>query len=363
MHFNIRVTIVYLFYWMPLVMLLVFSQSVYAQKGKNSPSGADSSGSVKTSVTYLTLRNETGKRKPKDYYGSRRSDAKSGICHHERSTRSKLKKWSDKSPIKFSTDKNTVSRLSTMSSSDFDAFLDQAAKRGRIVMYIHGYNVEFTKACRRAAALQNALELEGSLFLFSWPADGKQVSYTRDEADLEWTVDFLQQFLAKLANKYPGASIQLVGHSLGTRGLVKALAFGEFGPKDKPLFDHLVLLAPDIDTDVFQQLLPRVRPRVRNITVYASDGDNALKLSREVHGYPRLGEAGAYLTLADGVDTVDVSRVEAGSSSGHGYHTKSPEVLRDLEQLLKRNLLPGKRDGLKQKEVNGRAYWELQPGH
>ena len=59
---------------------------------------------------------------------------------------------------------------------------------GNVVIYIHGYKIDFEKSCRRSAVFQRALGLQDRLLLFSWPADGNMLKYTWDEADLIWSV-------------------------------------------------------------------------------------------------------------------------------------------------------------------------------
>ena len=49
-----------------------------------------------------------------------------------------------------------------------------------------------------------------------------------------------------------------------------------------PLVNQLVLLAPDYDSQTFVESLPRLLPLAARISVYASDNDAPLKLSRKV---------------------------------------------------------------------------------
>ena len=84
--------------------------------------------------------------------------------------------------------------------------------------------------------------------------------------------------------------------TLGTRGVLLALVMlAEEEQSDAPLFNQVVLIAPDIDVEMFKQYLPLIKPLVKNITVYVSANDAPLALSRQVRGYPRLGESGKHL--------------------------------------------------------------------
>jgi len=67
---------------------------------------------------------------------------------------------------------------------------EQAASessKNKVVLFVHGYNINFVKGCNRAAVFQQTLDENSRLLLFSWPSDGTLVSYTRDEADIEWS--------------------------------------------------------------------------------------------------------------------------------------------------------------------------------
>ena len=49
----------------------------------------------------------------------------------------------------------------------------------------------------------------------------------------------------------------------------------------------------------------------------------------------RLGEAGAYLTVAPGVETIDVSAVPVFEVTGHLYHLYNPRAVADVVRLLR----------------------------
>ena len=53
--------------------------------------------------------------------------------------------------------------------------------------------------------------------------------------------------------------VDVVAHSLGARGAVQALARMAYRESAASILNELVLIAPDIDTDIFRQELPLVR--------------------------------------------------------------------------------------------------------
>ena len=195
--------------------------------------------------------------------------------------------------------------------------------------------------------------------MFSWPSDGVIVNYTRDESDLFWSVDPLHQTLLDMIDRFGTGKINLIAHSLGSRGVMLALIrLAQTKQGDKPLVNQVVLAAPDIDTGIFEQYLPLIRPLARNISVYVSNKDSALAVSRQLHGYPRLGEAGAHLEGMAGVEIIDVSDIPVHQPSGHVYHLYHPAVVNDLKQLLNKSKTASQRRNLKQ---IGENIWSIQP--
>jgi esterase/lipase superfamily enzyme len=179
------------------------------------------------------------------------------------------------------------------------------------------------------------------------------------EADLMWSVPYLARFIDEIVKRGGRGRVDVVAYSLGVRGAVQALARMAYREASDSILNELVLVAPDIDTAIFQQELPLIRKTALRITVYASDNDKALKVSHDVHGYPRLGMAGEYLTVLEGVETIDVSPLEMRRFSGHIYHLFNPEVTEDLTRLLCTGKPAGQRPGLQAAENNGLPFWRL----
>jgi esterase/lipase superfamily enzyme len=185
------------------------------------------------------------------------------------------------------------------------------------------------------------------------------LNYTRDESDLYWSVSPLADMLVELADVFGAGGFDVAAHSLGTRGVFLALLLlaGEES-RPRPMINHLVFLAPDIDTEIFEQSLDRIRPLAAHITIYVSGNDTPLSVSRQVHGYPRLGEAGTHLDGLEGVDIVDLSDAGVRYPSGHVYHLHHPGVINDLNALLIEGKPARSRENL---ERSGQNTWRLQP--
>ena len=124
-----------------------------------------------------------------------------------------------------------------------------------------------------------------------------------------------------------------------------------------PIFDQVVLAAPDVDADTFRdEIAPALLPTSARVTLYASSHDVALEASRRVHGYARAGEAGDGLVVVKGMDTVDVSEV----SGGHSYIGNSGRVLDDLGAMLLRHAPREGRPDAVLRPLRGLHYWLLR---
>ena len=316
------------------------------------------------SVPFVTLRNRTGETEPSNYYGGSRGSLEAGFCTVSFSPIWGLEDIAGAVPFYIPDEKIELVGVQEFSLADLgnDIALLPEKNHGNLVLYIHGYNIDFEKSCRRGALLQRSLGLKERLLLFSWPADGSMLKYTWDEADLLWSVPHIANFLEKAVSTAGNAGrVDVVAHSLGARGIVQALIRLSYRTSDKLILNELVLIAPDIDTDIFRQDLKQLKNVVRRITVYVSDNDRALKLSQEVHGYPRLGQAGEELTIFEEVETIDISGINLRRFSGHIYHLFNPEVIEDLTELLTTGESAVHRSRLKITQKEGLQYWLLEP--
>ena len=116
-------------------------------------------------------------------------------------------------------------------------------------------------------------------------------------------------------------------------------------------------IAPDMDRHDFEEVLPQLPGIASGITIYASDTDGPLRASRELHGEPRIGEAGEHLSLFEGVETIDISEVPQTDITGHNYHYFNERVIGDLRQLFIEGTRAAQRSGLKEKTRNNKRYW------
>lgn len=237
--------------------------------------------------------------------------------------------------------------------------VDEAPERDLLV-FIHGYNVDFVSAVRRTAQIAVDLPFRGVPVCYSWPSQASLLGYTVDENNAAWTVSHLKAFLLDLAETSGADSINLVAHSMGNRALTSALSEISLELRDTPpLFDRVVLAAPDVDADHFRRdLAPRLLQTADSVTLYASSDDRALIASKKVHGYPRAGESGSELVVVPGIETIDVSGIDL-SLLGHSYYGDSGKILRDLFGLVHHRLPAAQRQWLRPQQWGQLVYYQL----
>ncbi|RGP37612.1 alpha/beta fold hydrolase [Pseudotabrizicola alkalilacus] len=306
---------------------------------------------------YFTLRNRTGSPEPGDAYGGERSDLKAGLCRVEELDLGVLAPLADLAP-NFLLEE--LLRVQDVQELDIATVLEglaaSAGERGP-ALYVHGYYIGFEKGCRRAALFQQNADLSGRFLWFSWPSDGAAAYYTHDEADLYWSLPDLADTIIKLEQRFGSKNVDVIGHSLGARGVILALA--EVANRDPDIrLGHVVLLAPDVDFGIFERILPRIAPIAESITIYATTGDRPLALSAQLHGYPRLGEAGNDVSGLTGVEVIDLSDLPSEGPTGHLYHIYSRAVGEDLRRLLNAGERADGRQGL---VVQSENVWRLRP--
>lgn len=238
-----------------------------------------------------------------------------------------------------------------------------AASKGRnLFLFVHGYNVSFADAARRTAQLSYDLSFDGAPMFFSWPSQASLSGYTVDEANIEWSTRHIKQFIVEMADQSGSPNIYLIGHSMGTRGLTRALKeLVAERPDLRGRFREIILAAPDIDADVFRDdLAPALSKAGRRVTLYASSKDMALRASKKVHGYARAGDAESGVLIVKGVETVDASRVD-DSMLAHSYFVESVSVIKDIASMFRMRLAAGQRASLKAIKTRFGQYWRIEP--
>jgi esterase/lipase superfamily enzyme len=298
-------------------------------------------------------------------FGDERGDTvRFGLCEVRFLSIPGVERLTDAVPFHLPSEIKRINSIREVEEGDFWRRFSDTLTVGpghKTVIYVHGFKISLEKGCRRVAAFKREVDLGDNVILFSWPSNGSLLNYAHDEEDLAWSVTDIETMLRAVVERVGPGNVNLVGHSLGGRGVVQALTQFDW-PRGRPRpFDQVVLLAPDVDTGIFRKQFPKLRRLAGRVTLYAFGGDNALKLSRQIHGYPRLGEAGPDLTVLEGLETIDLSPTGSYEISGHLYHQHNPYVIADIRRLLKIGDGADNRPGLSTVRRDGMRYWSLVP--
>jgi esterase/lipase superfamily enzyme len=104
---------------------------------------------------------------------------------------------------------------------------------------------------------------------------------------------------------------------------------------------HIILVAPDIDIDVFKEQAEPFPRRERRVYVLISKDDKALAVSRRIAGeVNRVGAESANELAELGVTVIDLTEVDDESSLNHAKFADSPEVVQLIgDAILQGNTL------------------------
>lgn len=165
------------------------------------------------------------------------------------------------------------------------ADLAKSAGRSRVLVFVYGYNNRFDEAVYRLAQIVNDSKAPVIPVLFSWPSRGilNLSAYKEDLESAHASRVALRQLLITIAANRNIREVTILCHSMGCWPALDALQ-----PKEK--VKNLLLVAPDVDIDVFLYDIHRVGSPKPRVAIFISRDDMALNLSELISsGRPRLG--------------------------------------------------------------------------
>ena len=202
------------------------------------------------------------------------------------------------------------------------------------VIFVHGYNTRHAEGIFRLAQLGHDLQMPGVKVHFAWPSAGRPMVYAYDRDSALFSRDRLEALLSEVAAVGPDRII-LVAHSMGTLLTMETLRQMAVGGRADLMarLGGVVLIAPDLDVDVFRAQAERIEELPRPFLIVSSRRDRVLRISGLLTGrHERLGRIGGVDTLADlDVTVVDVSAFAAGL--GHFTLGDSPALIRIVEGI------------------------------
>jgi esterase/lipase superfamily enzyme len=205
------------------------------------------------------------------------------------------------------------------------------------VVFVHGYNTEFDYALYRTAQMAYDLKYDGAALLYSWPSGSGLASYNYDRESSEQAEPYLRAFLELVVKDTGAKSVSIIAHSMGNMPLLRVLqTLGPSLPEGVRL-NQVILAAPDVDRNLFENLAANIRQYGRGVTLYCSANDRAMAAARRVAGgIPRAGDVPAEgpLVIA-GIDTIDITQTSTDYLAlNHSSYAERGALLNDIGLLL-----------------------------
>lgn len=199
-----------------------------------------------------------------------------------------------------------------------------------ITIFVHGYNTSFSDGVFRTAQLAHDFGLKGVAVGFSWPSAAHPLGYSHDRDSVLLARDGLEEMLRDVS-RAGARNVVIVGHSLGAMLVMESLrqmAIASPGLPDR-ILDGVVLIAPDIDTDLFHAQAGRIRFLPQPFAIFVSQKDRALMLSSRINGRSnRLGTLDSADSLSDlDVTIVDVTAFSGPAAQSHMTAVSSPALI------------------------------------
>ncbi|MEM8771827.1 MAG: alpha/beta hydrolase [Pseudomonadota bacterium] len=239
---------------------------------------------------------------------------------------------------------------------DHDEFANALASERTAFVYVHGYNEPMKNAAMKAAQIAADIKGAPKPIIYSWPTlhsfdqfkDPTQYQPSRLNAEAS-RLQFIQ-FLELIRKETNVEQVHIIAHSMGNYLMLDALADhyrNQPLPEQTNFFGELIMAAPDVEADDFKKIVADLEPIFDHQTLYVSDKDLAMGISRWGVCIPRgtdecgvragytPGPPAAPSALGATHDTIDVSRLKEWffDISGHNY-VPATRLLEDIAGLI-----------------------------
>jgi len=248
----------------------------------------------------------------------------------------------------------------------FIAEIDRRLERSRskdVYIYVHGYKVDFENPVLVASELWHFLGYNGAFVAYSWPTTAKRLAYLSDIENARASARALRQLVVYISEESRAERIHILGYSAGTRLVSRLLAdigMLAYGLDEEEIerrirLGHVILTGSDVDRAIIAGYILDGALRVPDsVTIYASDADKALGVSRFVFSRTRAGQlsdtdkvgprTAEFFRETDKLRLIDVSDAEGSKTgNGHAYFRSSPWVSSDILMTLLYDLAPAER--------------------
>ncbi len=242
----------------------------------------------------------------------------------------------------------TLKEIKVLTKAEFLARVREklaASKRFKdhALVFVHGYKTKFDNAVYRTAQIAYDLKFDGATFLYSWPSGGTLQGYTYDRESAAQAEPYLREFLELVRDETSAKKLSVIAHSMGNQLLLRVLQDLKRSLPEGVLISQLILAAPDVDRDNFENIVSSIKGIAEGITLYAAANDTALQVSRQVNGgVPRAGDVpeGGPIVI-EGIDTIDATATSMDSVGiNHSGYAENNALLQDIGKLIGEGVRP-----------------------
>lgn len=206
-----------------------------------------------------------------------------------------------------------------------------------VIVFAHGFNTNFSEGLYRQAQMGHDFQMPGLSVHYSWPSAARVTAYAFDRESAIFARDGLEETLGLIAATRVRRII-VSAHSMGAMVLMETLRSMAQNRAER-FFGRLqavVLMAPDLDTDVFRGQAAPLLARGVPIYVFYSSADRALRVSSRLRGQSqRLGSLRSLEAVSDLpitlIDTTDIG--DAQDALGHFAVATSPTLIAMIQGL------------------------------
>lgn len=197
------------------------------------------------------------------------------------------------------------------------------------VVYVHGFNNTMAEGVYRVAQMHHDLEVPGVAVHYAWPSRGSALGYVYDRESVLFARSGFVSLLEEVEEAGTGEII-IVAHSMGAfltmEGLRQMVLKG--GPHALDRIKGVVLIAPDLDLDVFRAQAGDIGKLPEPFVIFGSSRDRILNISATLSGTgDRLGNMESVAQVADlNVIYMDTSAYNTGT--GHLNLGENPALLK-----------------------------------
>lgn len=262
-----------------------------------------------------------------------------------------------------------MQEIKALSRQDFmtlvrDRLANSKTFKDQAFVFVHGFNTSFENGVYRTAQIAYDLKFDGAPFLYSWPSGGAVSSYTYDRESSGQSTPYMRDFMKLVLNETGAKAVSVIAHSMGNQPILQVLRDLKRSTPDDVVISQIILAAPDVDRDNFENIAKEILGLAKGVTLYVAANDQALQFSRSFHGgVPRAGDVPSQgPVVINGIDTIDVTAASTDSLGiNHSGYAENNALLKDIGRLIATGAPPSERQPPKFERIDqGQGtYWKF----